>query len=61
MTVFQGMRRDGQWWFRVFGYGLTWKNIKKHPLMFSERYGYRKGIALFRWRFNLLLRGDFKP
>lgn len=55
-----GMKRDGQWWFRLFGYGLSGKDIKKYPLIFSERYGHRKGFRALGWIFHFLIRGDFK-
>jgi hypothetical protein len=45
---------DGIGWFRVFGIGLHWKNITKHPLLFGERYGYRKGIMINNWRIGFL-------
>lgn len=28
----------GMFWFRIFGYGLHFKNWKKNDLLFSERY-----------------------
>lgn len=36
----------GMGWFRVFGYGLHWKDTRRHPMLFSERvlgYGWRRG------------------
>lgn len=42
------------WFFRILGYGLLCKNTDKHPLLFSERNGYRKGLLIGKWRFNLL-------
>ena len=35
-------------WFRLFGYGLTWKD-ETEGLMFSERMGYTKNWKLGRW------------
>ena len=37
---------DGIGWFRLFGYGLHWKDTTKHRLYFSERNGYTKGVWL---------------
>ena len=45
---------DGFGWFRLFGKGMKWKNINKHLLLFSERYGYSKGITVGNWRISLL-------
>lgn len=41
-------------WFRIFGKGLSWKEISKHPLLFSERYGYKKTLKIGNWVFGLL-------
>ncbi len=54
MKLICGFHRKGQWWFRVFGIGLSWKNIRIHGLMFSERYGHRKGLRLGSWMFHFL-------
>lgn len=35
-------------WFRLFGYGLTWKH-ESEGLMFSERMGYTKYLRLGKW------------
>ena len=39
--------------FKLFGLGLSWKNIEKVPLTFSERNGYtsfwRKGKWVFKF------------
>jgi hypothetical protein len=29
-------------WFRICGYGLSWKDRRKATILFSEQYGYRK-------------------
>jgi hypothetical protein len=42
-------REPGFYWFRVFGWGLTWKRTDMHRLLFSERvlgHGWQVG----RWR-----------
>lgn len=41
-------------WFRLFGRGLKWKRIDKHPKLFSERYGYTKYIMIGRWLIGYL-------
>ena len=40
-----------QLWLRIFGYGFSFGN---EPALFSERYGYRKCVRIFGWRFELL-------
>lgn len=42
-------KSDGFFWFRIFGYGLIFKNLKKHRLLFSERYKIRKSITIGNW------------
>lgn len=48
-----GYRTKGLWWFRVKGYGLHWKRIADHPLLFSQRYGLT-GIRVGGWFFSYL-------
>jgi hypothetical protein len=48
-----GFKQDGMWWFRVFGYGLHWKNIDMHGLLFSERV-LGKGLRIGSWMFKIL-------
>lgn len=45
---------NGLWFFRIFGYGLHWKNTDKHPLLFSQRNGYRKALTIGNWCFTIL-------
>jgi hypothetical protein len=33
---------EGAGWFRIFGFGLKWKDSNKYMLLFSERNGYTK-------------------
>jgi hypothetical protein len=47
-------KSDGYLWFRLLGYGLHFKNINKHPLLFSERYGYKKRLQLGGWSIRVL-------
>ena len=36
----------GFMWLRIFGYGISIKDIRLHPIFFSERYGYTKYIMI---------------
>lgn len=38
--------RKDSGWFRLFGRGLSWKDLRVHSLNFSERYGYVKYLKL---------------
>lgn len=40
-------------WFRVFGYGLSWKN-KNLWLSFSERYGHSDYIVVGKYMITFL-------
>ena len=40
-------------WFRVFGFGLTWKPVTARRY-FSERNGYVRWFAVGRWRVRFL-------
>lgn len=55
-----GRKINGLWWFRVFGYGIHWKDTRKHPPLASERLGLRNGLQIGYWRFRLLKREDTK-
>jgi hypothetical protein len=46
MSVFSFYKIDGLLWFRIFGYGLHFKDITKHKLMFSERISKRKRLMI---------------
>lgn len=52
-----GYREPGLWWFRVWGYGLAWKDIYSHPLLFSQRRRRWTRLLVGRWCFQLLRRG----
>lgn len=39
----------GGFWFRIFGYGLNIRDLKQHPLMFSERNGYVWWFRVGSW------------
>lgn len=45
---------DDGGWFRLFGFGLYWKDVNKNPLLFSERNGYVKNIRLGKWFIGVL-------
>ncbi len=36
----------GEFWFRVFGYGLLFKNFRKSPPLFSERNYVGKRVCI---------------
>jgi hypothetical protein len=44
-------------WFRLFGYGLWWKDRSRHRLYFSERNWHRPfDFAIGTWHFKFLRR-----
>ena len=45
---------DGGCWLRILGRGISIVNKRKHPPLFSERYGYRRVIYLGHWGVELL-------
>ena len=50
-------------WIRFFGgAGIKWKDVKLHPLIFSERNGYKKYIKVGNWIISYLgkVRKEFK-
>jgi hypothetical protein len=49
MKAFVGFKGDGFCWFRIFGYGLHFKDITKHKLLFTERYGHTKYLKIGNW------------
>jgi hypothetical protein len=54
MNIFYRHKGDGIFWFRIFGSGLAIKDINKHPLLFSERNGFSKGVQIRKWRIDVL-------
>ena len=44
------------WWFRLFKYGIAARNIQRHPLLFSERKGYKKYLLVNNWLFEFIRR-----
>jgi hypothetical protein len=47
---------DGLFWFRINnnGFGLKIKNTIINPLLFSERYQYRKNISFGKYNIGIL-------
>jgi hypothetical protein len=41
-------------WFRLFGVGLSWKDSKRHGLLFSERNSYRRRLRIGSWGVGML-------
>jgi len=54
MRIWCSYYSNGIGWFRFFGRGLRWKDITRHRLLFSERYGYSKAITIGKWRIGYL-------
>lgn len=42
-------KEKGLFWYRLFGYGLFFKNILVHERMFSERYGKLSYLKIRKW------------
>jgi hypothetical protein len=36
-------------WFRIFGVGVSWKDTRMYPLIFSQRNGYARGRVIGNW------------
>ena len=47
-------------WFRIFGYGLSFRSFKHGFVPFSIRHGYRKTFKLFGYRVEFLKREKMK-
>lgn len=41
-------------WFTLFRYGIFVKNIKYHPLLFSERNNFHHQYQIKNWYFQIL-------
>ncbi len=39
-------RDPGRFWVRLFGRGVLVKDMRRHRLLFSERYGYYRGFRV---------------
>lgn len=56
MSPFAIAREPGIGWFRVFGYGLHWKDARRHFVFFSERNGLqRRSFRVGVWSFKVLV------
>lgn len=52
-------RGFGIWWFRVWGFGLHFQNMRRNDYVpFSERYGYRRVWYLGRFKVKVLYRRE---
>ena len=36
-------------WFRIFGIGVSWRDINAYGLLFSERYHYSRYLIVGKW------------
>ena len=54
MKIFSSYNSNGMLWFRIFGYGLSIKNMDIHRLLFSERLGYTKTLRIGKWSIKWL-------
>lgn len=54
VKLFCGFSEVDRFWFRVLGIGISGKDANTHPLLFSQRYGYRKGLRVGSWLFSFL-------
>jgi hypothetical protein len=53
---FYGSLRPGLGWFRIFGFGVSWKDTRRHELLFSERTGHTRPLRIGAWRIGALKR-----
>jgi hypothetical protein len=44
----------GGGWFRLFGVGLAFKDMRQHGLLFGERNGYVRRISIGNWSIKFL-------
>lgn len=49
MRVVTHYHCPGLFWIRVFGRGFVVKDLRQHPLLFSERYHYRRYWRVGHW------------
>lgn len=55
MSVIQFYGGRTQGWFRIFGYGLWWKDRSRHRLYFSERNWHcPPHVMVGNWHFRFL-------
>ncbi|MBN3948412.1 MAG: hypothetical protein HWQ38_18935 [Nostoc sp. NMS7] len=53
-SIFGCAASEGGFWFRIFGKGASICDRSKHPPLFSERKGLKKGFRFGKWRVNFL-------
>jgi len=53
-NIFYYYNKDGLFWFRLFGYGISIKDLNKQRLYFSERYGYTKHLIIGNYSVAIL-------
>jgi hypothetical protein len=58
LTYYKG---QDLFWFRIFGYGLSFKSVNHGHVPFSIRYGYRKRIKVFGLYVEFLKKEKNKP
>jgi hypothetical protein len=54
MKIFSYFKSRGVWWFRLLGRGVSVKDTKAYPLLFSERNGFVKRIQIGKWSIKYL-------
>ena len=47
-------KENGLLWFRIFGSGLEVKNVRKRPLLFSERNKITRHLRLRDWLIKVI-------
>lgn len=52
--IFCGSLYNGGGWFRLFNRGLAWKDLTKHPLLFSERHGFVRKLQIGNWLIKVI-------
>jgi hypothetical protein len=60
-VIFCGYREEGLWWFRIFGVGIHWKDVRTHKPLFSERNGLTWHLRIGHWSFGFLKRIKREP
>lgn len=54
MKIFYKHKSEGLFWFRIFGYGVSIKDLKKNTLRFSERNGFKNLLIINRYAYTIL-------
>lgn len=61
IRLFSSYLISGLGWFRIFGFGLHWKDTTMHRMNFSERNGYKKALKIGTYRISYLSRREIVP